>query len=449
MTTARAIATSPDGQWVVTRADRRLVLIAGTGGTVATAQLEADDADLAIVNGPPNVVIAVTREAGTTRITLLFPPELEPTAKIDLPGTHSLVAITGGRFVMLSADHRELTIIRATGRGLSSHPVDIQGNVLEFVAGIERNQLVVSLPKKLEVWDAVSGRPLRKLALELPPGPRTITPTAGHLIATRPASDELFVYRLSDGRPFRHVIGAAVEQVLGHPTSPLAVLVTGKGLVRLHCYAHSLFTIEAPAGHAIAQLAVGDDVSLLGFDRDPEDLWRIPLGGTIGTPLVVEEPVPASPAAAPAITAADKLRAMREALPAAQPASASTPASTSVSAPRRPGTWRDALATFGDHVLRNIESELPTMAADTELGELAQRHELQATARRGLAILYAMYLVGEPALSLARFARLLGDWPEALGQGQLGTLALTEKTGGKVRLAAAVSDALDGVTAAS
>lgn len=448
MTVARAIATSPDGQWVVTRADRRLVLIAGSGGTVATAQLEADDTDLAIVHGPPNVVIAVTRAAGTTRITLLFPPELEPTAKIDLPGTHSLVAITGGRFAMLSADHRELTIIRATGRGLSSHPIDVQGNVLEFVAGIERNQLVVSQPKKLEVWDAVSGRPLRKLVLELPPGPRTITPTAGHLIATRPASDELFVYRLSDGRPFRHFIGAPVEQVLGHPTSPLAVLVTTKGLVRLHCYAHSLFTIEAPAGHAIAQLAAGDDVSLLGFDRDPEDLWRIPLGGTIGTPLVVEEPAPASPAA-PAITAADKLRAMREALPVAQPAAVSTPASPSISAPRRPSTWRDALATFGDHVLRNIESELPAVAADTELAELAQRHELQGTARRGLAILYALYLVGEPALSLARFARLLGDWPEALGQGQLGTLGLIEKAGGKVRLAAVVSDALDGVTAAS
>ncbi|HET9991246.1 MAG TPA: hypothetical protein VFQ65_22100, partial [Kofleriaceae bacterium] len=89
-------------------------------------------------------------------------------------------------------------------------------------------------------------------------------------------------------------------------------------------------------------------------------------------------------------------------------------------------------------------SELPAVAVDTELGELAHRLGLAAPARRALVALYALYLVGEPNLALARLAKLLGDWTEPLGQGQLGALALVERSGGKLRLATAVADAIDG-----
>ncbi|MFT3700721.1 MAG: hypothetical protein QM831_46680 [Kofleriaceae bacterium] len=443
------LATSPDGQWVVLRRDRRLALLPGAGGPeVAHTELDSDDVDLGIVNGPPNVVIAAARTDGTTRVTLLYPPELEPTARIDLPGSHTLATVSGGRFVMVSADHKELTIIRATGRGLSSHPIDLQGNLVEFVTGIERNQLVVCQPKKLEVWDAVSGRPLRKLALELPPAPRTIHAAAGHLIVTRPNSDEVFVYRLSDGRPFRHYIGAPVEDAIAQLTSPLVVFVTAKGLVRLHCFAHSLFTVNAPwqPGGTLAQLAVGEDISLLGVIAGDE-LWKIPLGGTTGTPIADE---PTAPVDTGLVTAADKLRAMREALPTAQPApisaSVATSAPTSIST-RGTANWRDPLAAYGEGAMRGLERELPAIASETELDQLARRHDLHPPARRALTILYATYLVGEPALSLARLAKLAGDWTEALGQGQLAQLALIEKTGGKVRLTTRVTDSLDGVTA--
>ena len=74
---------------------------------------------------------------------------------------------------------------------------------------------------------------------QLPPPPRTVGAAQGHLWATRPNSDEVFVYRLSDGRPFRHYAGAPIREVICHPASPLIVLVTPRGLVRLHCFAHS------------------------------------------------------------------------------------------------------------------------------------------------------------------------------------------------------------------
>lgn len=448
------LATSPDGQWAVARTGRQVQLLAaGAAPPLARIELDSDDADLAIVNGPPNVLIAAAREGSATRIALHFPPELEPTARIDLNVAAKIAAVSGGRLVMVSADHKEVSIVRASGRGLASHAVDLQGGTIEFVAGIERNQLVVGQTRKLEVWDAVSGRPLRKLALELPPPPRTIGAAAGHLWVTRPGSDEVFVYRLSDGRPFRHYVGAPIEHVIAHPVSPLVVLVTARGLVRLHCFAHSLFTIESPwqvgVPTALAQLVVGDDISLLGMTERDAEPWRVAIGGVgAAVPLDVAD----GPAEPVLVTAADKLRAMREAVAPSPPASQAYAAhvasqsghSTAGPAPARNTGWRNPLAIFGLELARGIDGEIPVVAPDTELGELAQRLGLAAPARRALIALYSLYLVGEPNLALSRLAKLLGEWTEPLGQGQLGTLALIERSGGKLRLATAVTDAIDG-----
>ena len=63
---------------------------------------------------------------------------------------------------------------------------------------------------------------------------------------TRPGSDEMFVYRLSDGRPFRHYAGAPIEEVISHPASPLLVLVTGRGLVRAALLRAHACVVDAP-----------------------------------------------------------------------------------------------------------------------------------------------------------------------------------------------------------
>ncbi len=59
-------------------------------------------------------------------------------------------------------------------------------------------------------------------------------------------------------------------------------------------------------------------------------------------------------------------------------------------------------------------------------------------------MLYGAHLVGEPALPIAALARMVDDWPEALGQGELGALAMLRRKHGKVALRTAVTDILDG-----
>jgi hypothetical protein len=496
----RQLATSPDGQWAVLRDGRELsVYAAGAGPELGHATLDTDDADIAIVNGPPNLVIVAARDAVGTVVTLHAPPELAVSARLELGAPARIATLAGGRLAMVSTDNREMTIVRAAGTGLASHPVDLQGGIVEFVVGIERNQLVMGQLRKLEVWDAVSGRPLRKLALELPPPPRTVGAAAGHIWVTRPGSDEVFVYRLSDARPFRHYLGAPVEDVIAHPMSPLVVLVTPRGLVRLHCYAHSLFAVESPWQHrapiALAQLVAGNDISLLGWPAGAAEAWRVVIGG-LGAPMVIEGEAEPEPEL---VTAADKLRAMRGAVeetaarnaatidityggkpntpppfqslkplpPAPPPDVTSRAATVDISrdvqralveaartgdakphpAPPRGTAWREQLAHYGGELVRGVDPELPASGNGsdaTELGELAHRLALAPAARRALAALYGLYLVGEPAPSIARLARALGEWSEALGQGQLAAFAMLDRSGGHVALHAAVTSVLDG-----
>lgn len=463
------IATSFDGQWATVRRGREVLLLErGSSPAVGQLELETEDADVVLV-GPPNVLCVVYRGA-EPKVVLHAPPYLEVAARVDLDQPMKLAAVTGTRMVLTSADAKAVTLIRTASRGLAAQVLDV-GSAVEFAVGLERNQLLFGLLRKLEVWDAVSSRPLLRLQLQLPPPPRSVGAAAGHLWATRPGSDEVFIYRLSDGRPFRHYVGAPVEDVVCHPASPLIILVTPRGLVRLHCFAHSLTVVDSPwtPGMPLAQLTAGDDISLIGLGPDDAEPWRVPIGGA-GAPIVAGE---STTAGEPVLAnAADRLRAMRERAAAAggefvadaQAAAAAAAAGTSApvpvpQAPHAPhgshghGTsasvsrvkaWREPLAGYGLELARGLDSELPVIPVDTELGELAHRLSLSASGRRALIALYALYLVGEPNLSIARLAHLLGDWAEPLGQGDLQALAMLRRRDGRVSLRAAVTHVLDG-----
>jgi hypothetical protein len=455
----RTIATSLDGQWATIRRGRRLVVLAnGAAPILGQLELESDDTDVAMV-GPPTAVAVIAR--AEPKVVLYQPPYLDAVARHDLEQPMRLAAVTGQRIALLSDDKKSVMVVRGAGRALSAAPID-PGGAVEFAVGLERNQLLLGLARKLEVWDAVSGRPLLRLQLQLPPPPRTVGAAHGHLWVTRPGSDEVFVYRLSDGRPFRHYVGSPIEDVICHPASPLIVLVTPRGLVRLHCFAHSLTVVDSPftPDMPLAQLVVGEDISLLGLDESSDEPWRVPIAGT-GAPVPSGEATESLEV--PALTtAADKLRAMREraaghdADPHALSSSPQAPtfsiAPTPSVAPAASATgararaWREPLATYGLELARGLDSETPVVAVDTELGELAHRLGLPAHARRALIALYALYLVGEPALPIARFAQALGDWTEPLGQGELGALAMLRRRGGRVGLRASVTDLLDGVS---
>jgi hypothetical protein len=465
------IATSPDGQWAAIRRGREVSLWAN-GAAPATSRIELDteDADLVIV-GPPSVLAVVTRGAdgGSHRMVLYLPPYLDAVAQLDLDAPMRIAAVTGPRVVLVSLDGKAVTIVRIAGRALSAQPVDTASTV-EFAVGLERNQVLFALLRKLEAWDAVSGRPLLRMQIPLPPPPRIVGPAHGHVWATRPGSDEILVCRLSDGRPFRHHLGASILEVVCHAASPLLILATARGLVRLHCFAHALTVIEAPwqPGVALGQLVVGDDIALLGMGEHDDEPWRVQIAGagapaiTLDNPEAPSEPLP---------TAADKLRAMRDRTapdlvePVPQRARdrddfaarfpPATPAAEAIEPARgdrrtgidgaRARAWREPLAALGAELARGAEAEVPVVGVDTEVGQLAHRLALPAAARRALIVLYGMHLVGEPALAIARLAQVLGDWTEALGQGELGTLAMLRRRGGKVALRSSVTDLLDGV----
>jgi hypothetical protein len=176
-------------------------------------------------------------------------------------------------------------------------------------------------------------------------------------------------------------------------------------------------------------LAVGDDVSLVGLGDDSDEPWRMVLSGG-GAPVTIQ--LDTAEPTAPLPTAA------------ARPAE---PEPTVSRVETRAGgkAWREQLATLGAELARGADTELPVVAIDNELGDLAHRLQLSAAARRALIALYALHLVGEPTLPIARLAAMIGDWPEALGQGDLGQLAMLRKKHGRVSLRRAVTDLLDGV----
>jgi hypothetical protein len=445
------IVTSADGQWTVIRRGREVALLAGgAGAPVGMLELDGDDVDLALV-GPPDVLVVVTRD-GAPRVTLHQPPYLDAVARVDLEERMRLGAVTGPRFALISPSGKHVMFVRAAGRALSSQPIDA-GSPAEFVVGLERNQFLLGLLRKLEVWDAVSGRPLLRLQLQLPPAPRTVGAAQGHLWATRPDTDEVFVYRLSDGRPFHHRAGAPVEAVICHPASPVLVLVTRAGLVRLHCFAHSLAPLDVPwtEDTELAQLASGEDVALLGLPPGAAEPWRAPIAGA-GAPAFAAEPGdaggprPGEPPAEDPAAAPGGVRVMSMRLPAHAGAQEARPAAVPVpvAAPARSRAWREPLATLGAELARGADVELPVLTVDNELGELAHRLHLGAGARRALIALYALYLVGEPRVAIARLAKLAGEWTEPLGGGDLAALAMLRRRGGRVSLRRPVTDLLDG-----
>ncbi len=467
---SREIVTSPDGQWFALRDGRDVTLVGPRvppTDDVKTAtfrwQLDGDDAELACVNGPPILLVAIVRTpAGdATRVSLFVPPETEAAAQLELGARAHIAAAGGGRVALVTDDRKEMTLVRAAGRGLAPHPVELGDGSVDFAVALERNQLVIGQPRKLEVWDGVAGRPLRRLGLELPPPPRLVGAASGHLWLVRPGTDEIIMYRLSDGRPFRHYVGAPIDDVVASLASPLIVLVTRRGLVRLHCFAHSLFAVESPwqSAEPMAQLVCGDDIALLGWPAGASEPWSVAIG--VATPSA--EPI-AQDTTSTLATAGDKLRQMKGlqlnmsggsevttfvARAANSPPTSPAPAIVVPAPTPTPptvafaidGSWRDALANVASRALAGYAVELPD---PDQIAALAEQLELDAPARRALVMLYACHLVGEPAIAIARAAKLLGDWTDVLGTGRLHALAMLERTRGTVALHAAVTDLLDG-----
>jgi hypothetical protein len=492
---ASSLASSPDGQWVAIRKGDEILLLAGGAGPPAgRVFIGTDDADVLFV-GPPAMVVVVVRNVAP-RVMLYQPPGLEVVARHDLDAPMRVAAITGPRIALASPDSKKLVIVRVAATALSAQTIDLDAP-LDFAVGLDKNQLLLSMQRKLEVWDAATGRPVLRMQLQLPPPPRTVGAAQGHLWVTRPATDDIIIYRLSDGRPFRHIVGAPPVDVVASPASPIVIVGTQKGLVRVHCFAHSVTAIDAPwvPGTPIAQLAVGDDVSLLGLGDDEADPWRVPIAGA-GAPAIpapppeetgpfddtteeTGEPVvkfrslrekheadraaaaasttPIASSAAPAAAASTastaigkgsgSTPALRDSSPviAAAPPARPTPVPPRLAPAAPTRNWREAIAALGADLVNGKTPDLNARLDDSELAKLADRLLLGQRSIRALVALYGVYLVGEPELAIADLAQVLGDWSEPLGTGELGELAMLRKKRGRVALRGAVSDFFDGV----
>ncbi len=283
------LAVSFDGQWAIRRRGREVALYAIGASTLAGPKkkiLVPDESDALVWVGPPTVLARVSNMHAPvpTRVELLSVPDLTPVAKLDLDAKLSLAAVTGPRLALVGPDVQgaltKVIVVRTVGTGLGAQPIDLNGVPVEHVVGVAPNQLLFVLRKDaMQLFDAVSSRSLGKPTLPLPPPPRTLGNALLHAWATHASTPDIYIYRLSDGRPFRHSAGATIEQVISHPGSPVIVLVTARGPIRLHCQAHSLTAIESPwtAGSDLAVMpgATSEDASLLGIAPDGDVPWRV------------------------------------------------------------------------------------------------------------------------------------------------------------------------------
>ena len=278
------LATSHDSQWAVLRRGRTLSLYA-SGALVRTLTLPDEDDAITFV-GPPTVLARVSNAHAPvpTRIELLSLPSLAVAAHLDLDARLKLFAVNGPRLALVGPDHlghlTKVVVVRTAGHGLAAQPLDTNGVPVENIAGTGERWWLVLRKDAQQFNDAISARLIGRPQLPLPPAPRMIGAALGHVWVTPTNSETLFIYRMSDGRPFRHHAGATIQAVICHPASPVIVVVTPRGLVRLHCQAHSLSLIESPwvPNTDLALLAPGaEDVSLLGIPPDSETPWRVPI----------------------------------------------------------------------------------------------------------------------------------------------------------------------------
>ena len=512
-----ALVTSADGRWAAARRGRVIsVLSAGAGPVRAQLELPTEDVELAWVGSPP--MLAVTALRATPPMMALYTADLAPIAQLEL-AAHSQVITATGQRVVLSADARKLVLVRATPKSLVGQTID-PGAPFDLVVGLDREQLLIAVARRLEIWDSAAGRPALRLNLPLPPMPRVAGHAQGHLWVFQPGGEEVFIYRLSDGRPFRHHAYAPITAVVSHPLSPLVVIVTPRGLVRLHCTAHSLVLVDSPwvPDTALAMLAVGEDITLLGLAPGADDSvpWRAVLATSAASSATAgegDEPVEAKGAAAEARAGIPDSHARLIALTAraaggnpveparsSDPVGGSAPGSVAASAsdaqgptaarpelvpttdargargsgvgagadvgagagagresvvmaaawsPRDPtaafaANWRAEYVDAGLALAAGGRADRLPRELGGELRVLADRWRLGAGARRALGALYALHVVGAAPIPVAQLAHALGDWPDALGQGELGERLVVRHRHGKVALREAAASYLDG-----
>lgn len=391
-----------DPEWAVVQRDQIFSLFDATNTVVGELELQHVAAELPILfcNGH---VLAIQHDAETTTVTALTIPNLTPSAQLQLPGRWLPKCVTGQRIALLAESGLKIAIVRVAARALAVIEFDI-GAPAEFVLALDKQQILVGSGKKLEAFDALTGRPMMRVNVNLPAAPRNVGSAQGHLWITRPGADSLTVVRLSDGRVFPHVIGAEPLSVYSDLHSPYVVIATERGLVRLQCFSHTMVALGTPPASVWALQPNGNDTMLLGMGVDDPGPWRAGLANS-NAAVTPAHTVEALTSSSPAQSAQGNVALVRTMRP--PPRSATT-------------SWRSQLAAV-DLEPGNLAAQRAAVPADSTLLQWCSASACSDIATSLIVVLYARYLHGAAPLPLREAARCVGDhdaaWHEVLGHG--------------------------------
>lgn len=388
-------------------------------------------------------------------------PSLAEGARVALPPGLGALAVVGDR-VALGGAGLTVVVARLLGRkiDLSDFTMTVAA---QHVLPLPDHELLVVSAARTDVVDAVSKRVSARLHLPLPPTPREAGTTNGlrYVWTFTHGRPELFVVRLSDGRPFQQLLDAPVRAVHASVGGAWVVADTDAGPRRVHTQTLAAHAVDADLRQA-ACVTGGAEPALYWLDAALR-LQRTPLTGQavapadgvarVGGVRMEVEPMgtiggPRRESLAHAAAPRPTTAALAPLAPTAAPAPAApAPAATSTSATPRPAAgpaaldWRVHLAEWARAVTTG--KDLATPPLDPPLADLARRAELGPDGARALALLYGAWVAGEPRLALAVAARTVA-WDELAGAGTLPRAALTEVVDGRVRVRAVVARFLDG-----
>ncbi|MDQ3339195.1 MAG: hypothetical protein M4D80_28875 [Myxococcota bacterium] len=410
----------------------------------------------------------------TTRLTVFSMQRLALTAQLELDPPARLLA-TSHHYALLARNG--LVIASCTNEGAALAPTRTPG-VAERVVGLDNSRFLVWGKKGPgEIWDATTRLPTARVGLELPVDTTDVGATGKHRsiwIAT--AGGDLLVSRLSDGKTTVAPLPRPAQHIVSHPSSAWLVLDFDGEPHAVNSVLRTWQRLDIPAGrartlapsigsHAYVIVDEGSDVVRyeIGVDAAPKRT-TLPVGGPLPEG---EETVPIAPPS-PVVRVSERRIEVADP-PRAEPAPPPSPAPVVGSslasrfANREPGRrlgmsaapiattpkadWHDALFQWSKKVLGDApKTELPPM--QSPITELADRAQLDVSARRIINILYADWLAGhgDAGLPASKLVEIAGQsaWPEALGSGYLGKLGIVASHVGRCRLAAPVGAYFDG-----
>lgn len=362
-------------------------------------------------------------------------PGLGEATRCALPTGSNVRAIVGER-VVLDAGGLEATVARFLGKKIDRSSFTMKLPAQHVLAQEEHRVLVVN-PQATELLDTVSKRVSSRVQLPLPPAPREVGAThqLRYVWTFRPGRHELFIVRLSDGRPFQQVLDAPITAVLASVNGPWVVVCTEAGPRRLHVQTLAVHALDADVAQA-ACVTGGAEPSLYWIDKMMR-VQRTHLGGQAvvgdgrvgGGGLRMEiEPVgtvggprPAPPPASP---------------PAAPPVPPPPATTVAASAP-----WRLLVAEWAKQVMQGKDVAPP--AIDRTMADVVRRAALSVDGGRLLMLLYGAWVAGEPRVALAIAARTIA-WEEVAGDATVPRSRLTDVVDGRVRVKPVVARYLDG-----